>query len=74
LKHIDITGSSLRAFVNVTQPGWLGCLIQHVVLVGVVNNTQALAAILAEKYSSEEEEEEEEETEKEAKLNGTLKS
>jgi hypothetical protein len=42
------------------------------VLVGVVNNTQALEAILAEKYSSEEESESEGETEKEAKAERDL--
>jgi hypothetical protein len=41
-------------------------------LVGVVNNTQALEAILAEKYSSEEESESEGEAEKEAKAKWDL--
>jgi hypothetical protein len=53
-KHVDITGSSLRDFIKATQPGKLGCLVQCLVLVGVVNNTQALEAILARartKYS-----------------------
>jgi hypothetical protein len=54
-KHVDVTDSSLRAFVNATQPGGLGCLIWHLVLVGVVNNTQALEAIITrEKYRLEE--------------------
>jgi DnaJ-domain-containing protein 1 len=59
-KHIDITASSLGAFVNATQPGSLGCLIQNLVLVGVVNNTQQLRSILEPEYSSSEEESDEE--------------
>jgi hypothetical protein len=79
-KHIDVTGSSLQAFINATQPDRLGCLIQHLVLVGVVNNTQSLEAIVArEKYSLEEyslvgesESESENEWEKEAKAKRDL--
>ena len=41
-RHVDITDNSLREFVHLTQPGWLGCLIQHLVLVGVVNDTEGL--------------------------------
>jgi hypothetical protein len=52
-KHVDITGSALRAFVDVTQPGWLGCLIQNLVLVGVVNNTKALEYIVGEEPESD---------------------
>jgi hypothetical protein len=47
-KHVDITGSALQGLVDITQPGWLGCLIQHLVLVGVVNNTKMLEFILGE--------------------------
>ena len=54
-KHVDITDSALRTFVDITQPGWLGCLIQHLVLVGVVNNTKALEYILEEESYLEEE-------------------
>jgi hypothetical protein len=39
-KHVDITGRDLREFVNMTQRGSPGCQIQHLVLVGVVNNTE----------------------------------
>jgi len=73
-KHIDITASSLGAFINATQPGSLGCLIQHLVLVGVVNNTKQLVSILESKYSSEEESDEEAERreEKQAKAQQDL--
>jgi hypothetical protein len=54
-KHVDVTRSSLRELVDATQPGRLGCLIEHLVLVGVVNNTQALEVLLArEKYRIDE--------------------
>ena len=57
-KHVDITGSSLRKPVNFTYPDSLGCLIQNLVLVSVVNNTQALEFLLDEvyrQYSADEE-------------------
>jgi hypothetical protein len=57
LKHVDITESALQTFVDVTQPGWLGCLIQNLVLVGVVNNTKALEYIVGEEPESDLEEE-----------------
>ena len=56
-KHVDITGSALREFVDVTQRSWLGCLIQNLVLVGVVNNTKALVYIVREGSESDLEEE-----------------
>jgi hypothetical protein len=49
-KHVDITGIALRALVNITQPSGLGCLIQHLVLVG-----EALEYILGEVDEEEEE-------------------
>jgi hypothetical protein len=74
-KHIDITASSLGAFVKATQPGSLGCLIQHLVLVGVGNNTKQPESILEPDYSLEEETEEaERREEKQAKAQKTLKS
>lgn len=54
-KHVDITGSALQSFIDLTQSGSLGCLIQHVVLVGVVNNTKLLESILDEESDLEEE-------------------
>ncbi|KAE9365423.1 F-box domain protein [Stipitochalara longipes BDJ] len=39
-KHVDVTESALRAFVEFTKSSSLGCLIQHLVLIGVVNNTR----------------------------------
>ena len=45
-KHVDITSEALQAFVDQTQPAGLGCLIQDLVLVGVVNNTEKLKATL----------------------------
>jgi hypothetical protein len=60
-KHVDITGSDLREFVDVTQRGGSGCQIQHLVLVGVVNNTELLESILKEKEQDEDEEDENEE-------------
>lgn len=53
-RHVDITDTSLREFVHLTQPGWLGCLVQNLVLVGVVNNTRPLEADLRENSGSEE--------------------
>ncbi|KAL3474436.1 hypothetical protein BJX99DRAFT_260369 [Aspergillus californicus] len=42
-KHVDVTDRSLRALVDATgKPNRLGCLIQDLVLVGVVNNTKFL--------------------------------
>jgi hypothetical protein len=64
-KHVDITGSDLREFVDMTQRGGLGCQIQHLVLVGVVNNTELLKSILREKGQDKEEEDEDEEDEDE---------
>jgi hypothetical protein len=40
-----------------SQPGWLGCLIQNLELVGVVNNTKALEYIIGEEPESDLEEE-----------------
>lgn len=54
-KQVDITSSALKVFVDVTQPGWLGCLIQNLKLVGVVNNTKLLESILEEESELEEE-------------------
>ncbi|KAL4948284.1 hypothetical protein BDW69DRAFT_189415 [Aspergillus filifer] len=43
-RHVDITEHSLRALANATaKPYRLGCFIQDLVLVGVVNNTKLLA-------------------------------
>lgn len=53
-RHVDIIDTSLRAFVHLTQPGWLGCLIQHLVLVGVINNTRPREADLRKNSGSEE--------------------
>jgi hypothetical protein len=53
-RHVDITDTSLREFVHLTQPGWLECLIQDLVLVGVVNDTRQLEAELREGSGSEE--------------------
>ena len=36
-KRVDITRRALRAFVNATQPGRLGCLVQELILVGLTN-------------------------------------
>lgn len=46
LKHVDITGKALQALVDQTQSAGLGCLIQDLVLVGIVNNTKMLQAAL----------------------------
>jgi hypothetical protein len=65
-KHVDITHSALRAFVGISRPGGLGCLVQHLVLVGVVNNTKLLESILhegEEEYEEEGEEDDEVEDE-----------
>ena len=67
-KHVDITDSALRSFVNITRPGRPGCFVQHLVLVGVVNNTKLLESILhegEEEYEEEDEVEEEDEAEDE---------
>jgi hypothetical protein len=83
-KHVDITDSALRAFVDMTRPGRLGCFVQHLVLVGVVNNTKLLEYILregeeeyVEEYQEEdevEEEYEEEEEEDEPKTEKQIKA
>jgi hypothetical protein len=65
-KHVDITGSALREFVILTQPGWLGCLVQKLTLVGVVNNLKLLECILKELAGSEEESGSEDESDSEA--------
>jgi hypothetical protein len=57
-KHVDITGSDLREFVDMTQRGGSGCQIQHLVLVGVVNNTELLESFLKEKEQDEDEKDE----------------
>jgi hypothetical protein len=71
-KHVDITESALRTFVDVTQPGWLGCLIQHLVLVGVVNNTKALEYIVGDQPDTDSEEEEKVNRERQAEALGEL--
>jgi hypothetical protein len=53
-RHVNITDTSLREFVHLTKPGWLGCLIQHLVLVGVVNNARLVEADLRENSASSE--------------------
>ena len=71
-KHVDITESALRTFVDVTQPGWLGCLIQHLVLVGVVNNSKALEYIVGDQPDTDSEEEEKMNRERQAEALGEL--
>ncbi|PSS24942.1 hypothetical protein M430DRAFT_63599 [Amorphotheca resinae ATCC 22711] len=39
-KRVDITLPALRAFVDVTQPGRLGCLVQELILVGLTNGAE----------------------------------
>ena len=64
-KHVNITGSELRAFVDITRRGRLGCYVKNVVLFGVVNNTMLLESILREaQYECEEEAQEDEDREK----------
>ena len=41
-KHIDMTESSLREFTHMTKSDKLGCELQSVVLVGIVNNTRGM--------------------------------
>jgi hypothetical protein len=62
-KHVDITHSALSAFVDITGPGELGCFIQDLTLVGVVNNTKLLESMLREGEEEYEEEDEEEDEE-----------
>ncbi|KAL2838097.1 hypothetical protein BJY01DRAFT_220229 [Aspergillus pseudoustus] len=51
-KHVDVTERSLRALAEATaRPGQLGCFIQDLVLVGVVNNTKFLTQEV--KYTAE---------------------
>lgn len=45
-KHVDMTQQGLQAFVDQTQPARLGCLVQDLVLIGVVNNVPELKSIL----------------------------
>jgi hypothetical protein len=52
-KHIDITRDSLQTVVSATRSGQLGSLVQHLVLVGVVYNTEALEWKLREHNSGE---------------------
>lgn len=42
-KHVDITRPSLEAFAEATRANRLGCLLQNLTLVGIVNNTKKLA-------------------------------
>ena len=37
-KRVEITPHALRAFVDATQPGRLGCLVQELILVGLTND------------------------------------
>lgn len=39
-KRVDITPYALRAFVDATQPGRLGCLVQELILVGLTNSVE----------------------------------
>ncbi|RDW93372.1 F-box domain protein [Aspergillus mulundensis] len=41
-KHVDVTESSLRSFLQATNPGHIGSFVTDVVLVGVVNNPKWL--------------------------------
>ena len=52
-KHVDITDASLELFVNCTQPGSLSCLVEDLTIVGIVNNTISLEAILRKKTRRE---------------------
>lgn len=45
-KKVDITETSLEAFVAVTQPNSLGCLVEDLALVGIVNNPKMLETML----------------------------
>lgn len=47
LKHVDLTERALQDFVEATKPGQLGCLVQDLVLVGVMYNTKLLNAIVS---------------------------
>jgi hypothetical protein len=38
-KRVEITPHALRAFVDATQPGRLGCLVQELILVGLTNDS-----------------------------------
>ena len=48
-KKVDMIESTLEAFVTVTQPGWLGCLVEDLTLVGIVNNPKGLEEVLRKK-------------------------
>ena len=52
-KHVDLTESSLRSFAGCTQPGSLGCLVEDLTIVGIVNNTKGLEAMLRKKTRRE---------------------
>jgi hypothetical protein len=41
-KRVKVTGPELKSLAIVTQRGWLGCEINDLTLVGVVNNTETL--------------------------------
>lgn len=60
-KHVDITRPSLQAFVEAMRPGHLGCLLQNLTLVGIVNNTIMLAKLAAKAKEIEDERDEESE-------------
>ncbi|KAL4796924.1 hypothetical protein BDV19DRAFT_360068 [Aspergillus venezuelensis] len=54
-RHVDITEHSLRALANATaKPGQLGCFIQDLTLVGVVNNTKFLAREIRDQHTKAE--------------------
>ena len=52
-KHVDLTEESLQALqYNTVNKGRLGCLVEELTLVGIVNNTLGLEAILRKKTNS----------------------
>lgn len=69
-KHVEITRPSLEAFVRATRPGHLGCLLQNLTLVGIVNNTIMLAKLAAKaKEIKDQRDEEDEDDEEDDKTN-----
>jgi len=68
-KHVDVTEGALRALSDMTQPGWLGCQVQHLVVVGIVYNTKLLESKVRKlmKQFESEDEVEEEDSENESK-------
>ncbi|USW47186.1 hypothetical protein Slin15195_G005050 [Septoria linicola] len=45
-KHVDLTKTAIQILIDITQPGMLGCHIEELTLVGVVNNTLSFESIV----------------------------